>query len=154
MHEFDMEALLAAFDNDPEKLAQSFTDQLNIALAAKRKEEELKNNALHLAISWNTFVRQYFEIRYPLRNDYDRYLIADGDEMIAVIDLIIQSMPEVEKYLKLFDNINSLTEKINSNMQNTKDLAVSAYSSAKDAIEPTTDEFKKLMKDFFNKHDI
>ena len=153
MYEFDMQALLAEFDNDPEKLANSFADQLNTALTAKRKEEELRENAEHLANSWNTFVREYFEIRHS-DQDYQKYLFRDGSEVIAIIELMIHSMAEIEKYAHVFDNINSLTDKLNLNIQNTKGFAKSAYSSAKEALEPTTDEFKRLMKEFFNKNDI
>lgn len=145
MHEFDMQALLAAFDNNPEKLAQAFTDQLNAALAIKKREEELYAKADHLTAVWNDFVEDYFAFYYPEdeNEEYKKYQFLNGKEIMATIALIIQSAPEINKYLQVFENINSVTNKINTNLQ-----------SAKELIEPTTDEFKRIMKDFFDKYDI
>ncbi len=155
MHEFDMQALLAAFDNDPEKLAKSFTDQLNTALAIKRREEEVKEAAEKLSHSWNDFIDDYFDVYHQdMFDNRERYYFNNGDEVIAIIEMIIQALPEIEKSLKMLENLDLMTDKLKDSFEEAKQCAQTAYTSAKETIEPTADDFKKSMKDFFHKYGI
>lgn len=140
MYDFDMQALLKAFNDDPTQLADAFTKQLNDALTIKRKEEEIKNAANHLAIEWNNFIKEYFAFYYPKDNE-ENYLFKDGNEIMAFIQVIMQAMPEVEKYLNVINNINEKTEK-------AKGIINDIINSS------ATDDFKKTMQDFFDKYGI
>lgn len=139
MYNFDMQALLGAFNDDPTQLADAFTKQLNEALAAKRREEELKNKANQLAEEWNKFVKEYFEIHYP-KLDVENYLFRNGEELTSFIEVIVQAMPEVEKYLNVVQTLNNQKDK-------TKDLF-------NNIIPPAVDNFKETMQDFFDKYGI
>lgn len=127
MYNFDMTALLAEFDNDPEQLAAAFTTQLNKTLDDIHKKEEIKKKANAVAAAWNDFVFSYCETKGI--KDTSNFIFKDGFEVMDTFDLIARAFPEVEKYL-------SLAEKISP------------------TIEHTIDNFQNTMKDFFKKYNI
>ncbi len=130
MYDFDMNALLAAFDNNPEQLAQAFTDSLNKELENRNKEKELKKTADNVAADWNLFVTEYCNF-YGIK-DKENYLFQNGTEVISIFKIILETIPEVEKYLQIAEKMTPALEKA----------------------ETTINDFEKTMKDFFKKYDI
>ena len=130
MYDFDMNALLTAFNGDPEKLAQAFTDQLNKELDNRNKEKEVKNVAGEVAAAWNLFVNKYCEL-YGIKEP-KTYHLTSGEDVIGLLNVVISFLPEVEKYLNVVEKISPALEKS----------------------EATIDEFQKTMKDFFKKYHI
>ncbi len=125
-----MNALLAAFDNNPEQLAQAFTDSLNKELENRNKEKELKKTADNVAADWNLFVTEYCNF-YGIK-DKENYLFQNGTEVISIFKIILETIPEVEKYLQIAEKMTPALEKA----------------------ETTINDFEKTMKDFFKKYDI
>lgn len=141
MYNFDMNALLGAFGDDPSKLADAFTLQLNEALAARRRKDQMHEKAKVAAQSWNIFVKDYFDLykeKYP--NAFvENYLLTEADA-IAMLEAYINILPELEKYIKLYDNIAAATD----TLTNTANNAINKVKPIKDkAIEKINEKTKE-----------
>lgn len=141
MYNFDMNALLGAFGDDPSKLADAFTLQLNEALAARRRKDQMHEKAKVAAQSWNIFVKDYFDLykeKYP--NAFvENYLLTEEDT-IALLEAYISLLPEIEKYIKFYDNIAAATD----TLTNTANNAINKVKPIKDkAIEKINEKTKE-----------
>lgn len=102
MYDFDMSTLLGTFNNDPEALAAAFTSQLNDELNHRKQEAELNSRANSLVAFWNSYLDDYGTF---YNKDLKDFHIKDGNELITFINLLLDMMPEVEKYVAVLDNV-------------------------------------------------
>ena len=130
MYNFDMNALLTAFDNDPENLAKAFTESLNKELEIRNKAKEVQKIADEAVVSWNSFVSAYCDF-YKIDNK-ENYFFQNGVEIIDIFKIILETIPEVERYLKVAEKVAPAIEKA----------------------ETTLTDFEETMKDFFKKYNI
>lgn len=142
MYNFDMNALLGAFGDDPSKLADAFTLQLNEALAARRRKDQMHEKAKATAQAWNIFVKDYFDLhkeKYP--NVFvENYLLTEEDT-IAMLEAYISLLPEIEKYIKFYDNIAAAAD----TLTNTANDAINKIKPIKDK---TIDKINEKTRDF------
>lgn len=144
MYNFDMNALLNAFNNDPAQLADAFTAQLNTALMARKRKEQLETKANDVAETWNIFVKDFFDFyknKYPnsLQEDY----FINGDTIIDILTNLIQLLPDINKYLKVYDTLAAQAEKF-----------VPIKDKTIEKIQTKSEDFSKTMKDFLKNNGI
>lgn len=149
MYKFDMNALLDAFDNSPEKLADAFTSQLNETLNYRRQEEDLKNKADGLAKYWNNFITEYTKF-YGLE-PHEEFKLRDGNDIITLYQTAIALYPEVEKYATMAQNFIDQEQKIKQSLAPTvgslktiaQESARIGYSAYDDIVYKVRKYFKK-----------
>ena len=149
MYKFDMNALLDAFDNSPEKLADAFTSQLNETLNYRRQKEDLKNKADGLAKYWNNFITEYTKF-YGLE-PHEEFKLRDGNDIITLYQTAIALYPEVEKYATLAENFMNQEQKFKQSLAPTVDTLKSiaqesariGYSTYGDIVHKVRKYFKK-----------
>lgn len=145
MYKFDMNALLDAFDNSPEKLADAFTSQLNETLNYRRQEEDLKNKADGLAKYWNNFITEYTKF-YGLE-PHEEFKLRDGNDIIALYQTAIALYPEVEKYATMAENFMNKEQKIKQSLAPTVDtLKTIAQESARIGYNTYEDIMQQLRR--------
>ena len=144
MYDFDMKQMLAAFDDDPEALASAFSNQLNKELAQRRSMQSLKNAAADVAVAWNDFVDEYFDVhKLPEGRDYEDFeLLDNGECLIKLLDAFVKYNPDIEKWTaamkKINETANKMTEKLNK--ENIKKMS-----------ESNLNNFDTVMNNFFDK---
>ena len=149
MYKFDMNALLDAFDNSPEKLADAFTSQLNETLNYRRQEEDLKNKADGLAKYWNNFITEYTKF-YGLE-PHEEFKLRDGNDIITLYQTAIALYPEIEKYATMAQNFmnqeqkfkQSLAPTINTLKTIAQESARIGYNTYEDIMQQVRKYFKK-----------
>ena len=103
MYNFDIEDMLAAYNGDPNALAQSFSDALNEHLNSTiTPDERIHNIAEDLALFWSDYIHFYFEQK-ELPIDDHAFLEFTGDQIVKFTELLVTALP----YIKTFMNNNS-----------------------------------------------
>ena len=150
-----MQALLKAFDNDPEKLANTFTEQLNAQLTIKRKEEELNKKAATVMNDWNDYVKSYFEFHKIDLVKIPDYLFTEPEDIESILKLVLETYPEVEKYLNTLNKIAEMSSQEIQKLKGTvKPITQNISETFSTNYNVDVDEFKKSIKRFFDKNGI
>lgn len=138
MYDFDMKKLLDAFEGDPSKLANAFTNQLNNELAARKSERMVKEAAEEVANAWNDFVEEYFAHGegVPDGTLIDDYVI-DANSVIDLMKAFLQLVPAFAKYSTTLEDFNIL---LHGNKQKAKEVGAQVR-----------DDFSATMNKFFDK---
>ena len=136
-YDFDVRALLNAFDGDPEKLANAFADALNEELANQRKVDDVRNAAVDVAGSWECFIDEYFAVHeLPKGADIEDFYV-DGDDVVALLEVYLKLVPYLEtlhNYLTVMENTLKKTSEV--------------------VTRSTKDSFEDTMEKFFKKYNI
>ena len=119
MYDFDIKKMLAAFNDDPEALADAFARSLNDELAQQRSIRALKNTAADVAVAWNDFVEEYFELHdIPANTTLEDYqLFDDGECLIKLLETFVQYGPDIEKWVANLRKISDAATKLNDNLE-------------------------------------
>lgn len=148
MYEFDIKQMLAAFDNDAEKLANEFANQLNKELSIRRQEREIQNAAAEVADAWNDLVETYFDIHeVPVGHQIEDYKVFDeGKCWIQLLETYVKYNPDLDKCIAALNSFSKVADKavqsINTNMKKLKEEVKNTE---------ITKEFDTAMSEFFDK---
>ena len=129
-----MKQMLAAFDDDAEKLASAFASQLNKELASRKNERLVREAAEDVANAWNDFVEEYFTHSddVPDGTCGDDYII-DANSVIDLMKTFLRIVPAFARYSTTFEDFNTL---LHGNKQKAKEVR---------------DDFNATMNKFFDK---
>ena len=139
-YNFDMQHLLDAFGNDPEKLANAFADSLNAALAEQRKVDYVMDAAADVADAWENFVDEYFNVN-ELPDDLgeeDFYITPENVK--SLLEMAVQAAPYITAFLGYFGKLNELTGEIKE--------------KAPEVVQKAEDSFTDVMEKFFRNNNI
>ena len=120
---------------DPQKIAQAFADQLNLAIATVNDEKEINEALEKVVFAWEDFADAYFAVHEIPKGFSVEDFYMNKDEALKIIESLVCIAPYFEKYASILDKVSETTERVRSNFSNS-------------------DSFDEVIHNFFDKMNI